>query len=541
MKTINNVLSKIINGSSAILLLLLLVSLASYSQEEKVLKQVYNSLIQSIGNQGQIAPDIALVESERFVASFSPSKNSIKFERKAYEICTSFGKDSLNAMAYILAHELGHFYKDHGWLREAGSAYASMEFGKQLKKSRLRLDTLKIYESQADEFAGFYGHVAGYNVLGVAPEVLEKIYKEYDLPNKLPKYPSLDERIKIAEIAKDRMNELIPLFEFSLESYAIGEYSLAVFGFQEIAKEFPSREMFNNIGVCNATMALTLFDKDSVRLIYPFEIDANSRLYENNERGLEEDKEELKKELLDRAIYNFKKAVSLDPNYFYAYINLSLCSDLLKSTRDADYFLGKAEDLIKEDKTRSSISLGAKGLLAYNSHDIKQAKKLFKEAGEMGNDIASLNLEILKGKSVKKSPGTMSQIEIKRVDGVDLQSYGFEKEMKNSKTIKGKLSFGFDHLPNSDYCKAEFKSDEYYKLTGVRKRYVSIQFVHNLVNEPLLNFNSSSNKEDIIKELGSPDKIIHYGEFKRLVYNNLNLIIHIKDNAITGYSKYFSY
>ena len=47
--------------------------------------------------------------------------------------------------------------------------------------------------------------------------------------------------------------------------------------------------------------------------------------------------------------------------------------------------------------------------------------------------------------------------------------------------------------------------------------------------------------KDIIKELGRPDKIIHYGEFKRLVYSNLNLIIHIKDNAITGYSKYFSY
>lgn len=535
----NDIYRRIINVRSTSIVLLLLVSLASYSQEEKVLKQVYSSLVQSIGNQSQVAPDIALVESERFVASFSPSKNSIKFERKAYEICTSFGKDSLNAMAYILAHELGHFYKDHGWLKEAGSAYASMEFGKQLKKSKLRLDTLKIYESQADEFAGFYGHVAGYNVLGIAPQVLEKIYKEYDLPNKLPKYPSLDERIKIAEIAKDIMNELIPLFEFSLESYAIGEYSLAAFGFQEIAKEFPSREMFNNIGVCNATMALSLFDKDSVKLIYPFEIDANSRLYENNERGLEEEKEELKKELLEKAIYNFKKAVSLDPNYFYAYINLSLCSDLVENTRDAEYFLGNAEDLAKEDKTRKSISLGAKGLLVYNV-DVKQAKKLFKEAGEMGNDIASLNLEILKGKSVKKSPKTISSKEIQRIDGVDLQSYGFEKEMKNSKTIKGKLSFGFDHLPNSDYCKAEFNSD-YLRSIGVRKRFVSIQSVHNVKRNPLLNFNFSTDVKGIHNELGRPDKVVHYGEFKRLVYINHNLIIHLKSDRITGYSKYFSY
>ena len=53
--------------------------------------------------------------------------------------------------------------------------------------------------------------------------------------------------------------------------------------------------------------------------------------------------------------------------------------------------------------------------------------------------------------------------------------------------------------------------------------------------------NSSSNQEDIIKELERPDKVVNYGDFKRLVYSNLNLIIHIKDNAITGYSKYFSY
>jgi hypothetical protein len=86
-------------------------------------------------------------------------------------------------------------------------------------------------------------------------------------------------------------------------------------------------------------------------------------------------------------------------------------------------------------------------LLAFKSHDIKQAKKLFKEASQQGSSIASLNFEILKGKAT---------------DGVDVQAYGFEKELKESflyKTIKGKLSFGFDHLPNSDYCKAEFNSD----------------------------------------------------------------------------------
>ena len=43
-------------------------------------------------------------------------------------------------------------------------------------------DQRKIAESQADLFGGFYGQIAGYNVLPYAEETLRKIYQVYDIP-----------------------------------------------------------------------------------------------------------------------------------------------------------------------------------------------------------------------------------------------------------------------------------------------------------------------------------------------------------------------
>lgn len=42
-----------------------------------------------------------------------PDKIQIGLEEKAYDICISFGADSLNALAALLGHELVHYFEKH--------------------------------------------------------------------------------------------------------------------------------------------------------------------------------------------------------------------------------------------------------------------------------------------------------------------------------------------------------------------------------------------------------------------------------------------
>ena len=51
----------------------------------------------------------------------------------------------------------------------------------------------------ADLFGGFFGQIAGYNVLSYGNEGLEEIYNHYKLPSEIKGYPSFEDRINIID------------------------------------------------------------------------------------------------------------------------------------------------------------------------------------------------------------------------------------------------------------------------------------------------------------------------------------------------------
>ena len=166
-----------------------------YSQQlsDETLYKVYDDIVYAIGNNSPRPPVLSLKNTERNPASYHPGKKTITLENKVLEVCYSFGKDSLNALAYILAHELGHHYRGHGWVTQ----FASLDFSNEIEKKK-ESDQQKVDdETEADIYAGFYAHIAGYNALSVADKFLDKIYMEYDLSDSLPNYPTLTQRKKV--------------------------------------------------------------------------------------------------------------------------------------------------------------------------------------------------------------------------------------------------------------------------------------------------------------------------------------------------------
>ncbi len=310
----------------------------SFSQElcESTVYKVYDNLLNSIGNTNPRAPELLIKNSTRNPAGYNPLKKQISIEKKVLEICFSFGADSLNALSFILAHELGHHYRHHGWM----SQYASLDFSRTLKSQHSTPEQRQVYETEADIYSGFYAHMAGYDAMKVAESFLDSIYKNYSLPNEIENYPSLKERKAIVLNNKKEFEELKIIFDLANILMSSGNYSYAQELFQYILdKGFTSREIYNNLGLCYVYEALELnIESKDFNLIFPFKLDVNSRLVsQSSTRGYMSTSERAKS-LLHDAQKEFEKSIHLDPDYSLAKENLYYSQLVLA-------FLGETQSL----------------------------------------------------------------------------------------------------------------------------------------------------------------------------------------------------
>ena len=156
-------------------------------------------------------------------------------------------------MAYILAHELAHSYCRHGWHTQ----FAALDFSNQTDEKVESLEQRIDDETQADIYAGFFSHIAGYDALNHAQAFLKEIYNSYDLPDTIAGYPSFDERVEIIETNKHVFEQLKVCYDTALNTFVLGQYDYSLKLFNYILNEgFTSREIFNNVGLCYVYEAL---------------------------------------------------------------------------------------------------------------------------------------------------------------------------------------------------------------------------------------------------------------------------------------------
>jgi tetratricopeptide (TPR) repeat protein len=492
---------------------------------EKVIAKVYENLINSIGNLTHIAPELKMVTTVGNVAAFDSQSNTIAFEMKAYEACRSFGSDSLNAIAFILAHELGHVYQNHGWLSDFKSAYASSDFGKELKKAKMALDTLKIYESQADEFACFYATLAGYPTSHLGGDVLDKLYKTYDFSEKLDRYPTLTERKLIVKNSANDIELLIPVFEFSNMQYALGNYQMALTGYTHLLKRFPSREIYNNLGVCYASLACQEFPKDSIQWIVPFGMDWNSRLYNNDERttGTEGNWEYYFK----RAKKNFEACIQLDKHYARGYYNLALVEHFLGKQGDANFHLTKGKE---NSNTESEISFYYlnKGIISLLNGQTQTGLDTLAVAAQLNNSVAKLNIEIAQGTITQLKAEPLKLI-VPLVDGIELPQVI---------TVASQKTIAFDQNPGKyELYESILPASKVVigKLVLAKNQYYKIQMfgLDQLTDLEAVTIDS------FIQSFGNPSKITSVDNHIYLIYRGDNVAVKFSDNQAVGIVKFF--
>ncbi|NKB68931.1 MAG: hypothetical protein GKR89_17835 [Candidatus Latescibacteria bacterium] len=394
-----------------------------------VAQKVFADLVRAVGD-GRPQPRLQLVPpAERGpmqVAWFDPRSKVLSVEERLYDTCAAMGADSLDALALMIGHELAHYYKDHGWGGDFGNGFADLSAGRAVQSLGADRKRLVEMEAAADYFGAFYGYLAGYKTLDVAPAVLQRVYNVFGLKAQMAGYPDLDERQKIARRSLEKVRDLVPVFEAGGLLALVGLYEEAARCFDYVAYEFPSREMINNAGVARVLDALRFFAAGQVTFVYPLELDMQSRLGaagKASDQGRED--VELRDQLLVEAGDCFERARRADPAYATAYTNLACVRHLQGEDEEALLWAGKAVKLARQQGAEAELAhaLVMRGIVR-SAADGRQAAADFAAALEASPALVRANLQVLEGAARPGSerPPSRSGI-VEQIAGMKARDY----------------------------------------------------------------------------------------------------------------------
>ncbi len=476
---------------------------------------VFNKLLRARGDARQQAPVLVMNNGERYVAWMDPSRVRIGLEEKAYDICTQMGKDSLPALAALLSHELIHYFEKHDWSRNFAHSHATLEAARQIGS----LDEGIKQETQSDLIGGFLAFSAGYNVYDIMPRLLERIYRAYGLPEALPGYPGLSERVEVSRSAMARLKELQTVYEMAANLAILEKHEAAARYYRYILQDFQSREVYNNAGANLAIAALSYFNAVEMPYVLPMEIDPHSRLY--NLKNVQSERIRMRTALLDQALELVDRAMVLDPDYAPAYINKACIYVLTGASDDAAFWLQKGKKL--KDTLLVADFMVLEGIIAGVEKDSLRAEALFIEAMEKGNSLARMNLDAHRWNfrtPASDGPGSFTR---ESIDNLNLDDFLRSPVVEKEIYLDAKTICGVKTMPQS-------KVWVHYANDG--KEYAVVHWNNDAAtNSTQKGIRQGSNAKEVREIFGVPTRIIARTGRSIWVYAALGLLFEMEETG----------
>jgi tetratricopeptide (TPR) repeat protein len=364
----------------------------TYAQKQITVQKVFDDLVNAYGN-AKAAPQLQLLpntQKERVVAAYSTTpKPTIKVDEQLIDICLQLKADSLNALATIISHELAHYYNDHTFCSDYAYVLGNGSLSKALRSTN-KFNKLE-KETEADYQGLWHAAMAGYYAFDIFDKLIDKIYSRYKLPEAINGYPTKSERKAINKERQQKVSALLPVFETGVILTYTGKFEEAINCLNYLNKFFPSRENYNNIGTVRLLWAIQLKPQQAIEFIYPIEIDPISRLKSTGTRSHQKDEQSQMNNLLQSAKRDFEKAISLDPSYAKAYINLACVYDLIGNYEAA---IGRIKDMpANVNETISALEIKA---IAYaHADNAPKAEECFLEIQKLTNDTGRYNYKMI--------------------------------------------------------------------------------------------------------------------------------------------------
>lgn len=293
-------------------LLIACVTMLTASNESERATLILQKIYTHTGNFSIELPEVQIRNSREFMAAYSPGRNIIYLEETALNVCRSFGKDGDNAIAFLLSHELSHAFQQVGW----ATNFISYDYQEH---SSVHL------EKSADLQGAMGAILAGFDIRPIVPSLLGRLYNAYELTNKgAVGYPSLEDRQATAIQVTEKANELWHLYQTASYLSVLEQHQMAISAYEYILQHYIGKEIYNNLGLQYAKLAMSFSGKNSDPFIFPFELETESRLSKARAEDLTPEEMRIRKRYLLAASAYFNKALGLDPGYTPAKIN-ALC------------------------------------------------------------------------------------------------------------------------------------------------------------------------------------------------------------------------
>ena len=409
-----------------IIIILALVHNIIFSQTECIekTKVIYNNIIISIGNSFPSPPKLNFSDKKRSVAVLN--SKGITIETPIINLLCE-DENFEDKIAYIISHELAHHYLNHTWMRNTGLAYAS-SIGEFIDEKSSSKDQRKLAESQADLFGGFFGQIAGYNVLGVAKSTLSDVYTYYNLPHEIKGYPNYSERLEIIDSKIKEANSLATLFEIGNVFLKLGDFENAKKCYEDILKnDFISREIYNNLGLVYLLKGIELSDNSISKYSYPISIDLDTRAETSTTRS--GDLLNSPEKLFNQATEYFKNSILLDKNYKKPLQNILVIDFITALNSNAlDSFFESKEYAVFDEDFQNDLKVIFE---LYKGRKIKKVKKKFYERGSI---VTKINLNL-----VPQCENNEDIIKVLKIDDSEFW-LGLSEPNNKLNTAKGNVS-----------------------------------------------------------------------------------------------------
>ena len=313
-------------------------------------------------------------------------------------------------------------------MKGSGLVYNNSSIGDFFYDQSKDKDQRKIAESQADLFGGFYGQIAGYNVLPYAEETLRKVYDEYNISVESDLYPDLEERVAIINSNISQAENRKEFFDLGNVLMIANSFVKARECYEDILKNnFTSREILNNLGLVYLKFGISISEEKISKLVYPLYLDNNTRLSTEKTRSGSFSSDP--KELFNKSISLFENALQIDKDYLPSEQNLFVAK-YLNSREDKRYRI--IEDIEDSDLPDSIITDFKVIDMLFNNEKTKKISKI----SACGSYLSDMNLrEQIEKINYNSDPSILKEI------GIDNSEYimGFNRPFKTIKTSNGSL------------------------------------------------------------------------------------------------------
>ncbi|MEZ4895088.1 MAG: tetratricopeptide repeat protein [Saprospiraceae bacterium] len=487
------------------------------TEEYRQALKVYNKLVTARGDFRYPVPTFALCREMRSVAYVNYDHLEITLEEKAMEVCKTFGPDTEAAIAFLLGHELTHYYEKHAWQRGFAAEFKDLPIG-------VTIDSLfddVAHETEADYLGGFLAYSAGYGLFDKGAELIQRIYKAYNLPEKLNGYPSMSDRQALTTRTAQQLKQLVDVFEMANMLTAIGHYTEAYEYYRYVLMQYQSRELYNNLGVTAVMEAINrYFEEKELKYRYPIQLDLETTLVHGYGTV------DARNVLLNQALLHFDAAISMDPNYAPAYLNKACTYALMGDTLRARFF---AENEAKPaafrgDYPKTLIDVDILiGILETKGGNKEQARQLFQMAADSGSALAAYNLSMLnREKSVPEEMKLSISIpKVEKIDGQSMKDVAANMLVDYDKIIRLSQYLVFYQNPKQGPQSKLFASKN--KQTGeVTKFHITNA---SYTGQTARGLGIGAGRNELIQAYGEPRRSVETPRSQILVYPNVLFVL----------------